>query len=268
MNSVEEARKYLLELYEKWAKEVEKIENGKFLGKDYSNPYYISVPDNWFDSDDRIMIVGEEGYGEWGAGKQYGWKEDEPSWKFNDFEKIINYNRIKILQQVDELKLTAEETNLCNKTNSAFWFWLKYIYDLYDNSKSSFIWNNFDKIHRLRNEKCELTRKQREKLHSTKTKILCEEIKLLKPTMILFFGWRSSFVLKEELGEEFNIVYNTLCPKGANDEEYKSKPCVIQSNGKTFIISWYHPGRATKKYRELFFNVVKERINCYENREN
>ena len=214
MKGINQIREDLLVMYKEWANEFKEIDNGRFLTEQYSNPYYISIPDNWFDNNVRIMIVGEEGFGEWGA----------DSWAFDDFEKIINYNRIKTLKQGDETKLMQEELNLCSETKSAFWFWFKRIYNLCDNLRSSFVWNNFDKIHRLKNEKCQLTYRQRERLHSTKTKILREEIKLLEPTIILFFGWRSSLALKEELGDEFAEVYNTLCPNGQNNEKYKQEP--------------------------------------------
>ena len=96
MESVEKTRKDLLDLYKTWVEEVD----NKLKGDGYSNPYYVSIPDNWFDSNNRIMIVGEEGFGEWGAGKQYGWHEDKDRWEFNDFDKIIDYNRIKWKMQI------------------------------------------------------------------------------------------------------------------------------------------------------------------------
>ena len=72
MKGINQIREDLLVMYKEWANEFKEIDNGRFLTEQYSNPYYISIPDNWFDNNVRIMIVGEEGFGEWGAGKQYG----------------------------------------------------------------------------------------------------------------------------------------------------------------------------------------------------
>ena len=70
-------------------------------------------------------------------------------------------------------------------------------------------------------------------------------------------GWRSGSTLKKELGDEYSIVYETLYPNGKIDTQYESTPCVILGQ-TSFIISWYHPGRATREYREKVLGEVEK----------
>ena len=60
---VEEKRKELLEDYRQWHEELTK-KCSDFLDEQYSHPYYLHIPDNWYQSTYRILIVGEEGHGE------------------------------------------------------------------------------------------------------------------------------------------------------------------------------------------------------------
>ena len=255
MTSVEKARNDILDLYEKWAKEVEEIDNGKFLGKDYSNPYYISIPDNWFESDVRIMIVGEEGYGEWGAGKQYGWREGESSWEFDDFKNIMDYNRIKTLVQVGA-KLIPDEERLCNKTRNKFW--IRY-YNIYKELGLPCVWNNLDKIHLRGNKNCALSKEDRKKLHSVKNKILSKEIEILKPTIVLFCGWSERKIAFE------NELPKDIYDKFYNDyDEYKPTKYKIYSikNDDVHYIFSYHPHYANRieGYEEAIIKLINEQI--------
>jgi len=63
-----EANNRLKECYKEWFEELVHDE-GFFLGDDYSNPYYCAVPVNWYEYANRVLIVGEEGHGNWGCGK-------------------------------------------------------------------------------------------------------------------------------------------------------------------------------------------------------
>ena len=64
----EQANERLTGYYKKWYKEIK--EKTDLVGDKYSNPYYIDIPHNWFETKlPRILIVGEEGYGTYGAGK-------------------------------------------------------------------------------------------------------------------------------------------------------------------------------------------------------
>ena len=60
---VEEKRKELFTAYQKW--ETELMEKcPELINKQYSHPYYLHIPDDWYESQYRILIVGEEGHGE------------------------------------------------------------------------------------------------------------------------------------------------------------------------------------------------------------
>ena len=62
----------------------------KLIGDKYSNPYFISIPENWFTTDSpRILVVGEEGFGTYGCGKQGVPQEIIDC---HDTEKIQNLN--------------------------------------------------------------------------------------------------------------------------------------------------------------------------------
>ena len=104
----EEANKKLIKIYNQWIKELyEKAPN--LLGNDYSNPYYTSIPENWFESSGpRIMIVGEEGFGEWANGKG----EIVPV-RPDEIEKIQSFNYSYLREQ---LRIDDGEIN-----SSAFW---------------------------------------------------------------------------------------------------------------------------------------------------
>ena len=59
---LEERRKQLCEVYQVWEKELKNV-CPKLITKEYSHPYYLNIPDEWFDAKHRILIVGEEGFG-------------------------------------------------------------------------------------------------------------------------------------------------------------------------------------------------------------
>ena len=59
---LEERRKQLYRVYQDWEKEL-KDACPQLIKKEYSHPYYLHIPDDWFDAEYRILIVGEEGFG-------------------------------------------------------------------------------------------------------------------------------------------------------------------------------------------------------------
>ena len=64
----------------------------------YSNPYFISIPDGWFTTDSpRILIVGEEGFGTFGCGKQ---GEPHEVIDYHDIERIQNLNYTFLRKQL------------------------------------------------------------------------------------------------------------------------------------------------------------------------
>ena len=59
---VEERRLELLRLYQTWENELIAA-CPQLINDKYSHPYYLHIPDEWFDAKHRILIVGEEGFG-------------------------------------------------------------------------------------------------------------------------------------------------------------------------------------------------------------
>ena len=70
--TVSETDKALVAVYSRWLEELKQLAPELLdSSSNFSNPYYISTPVEWYSGDKpRILIVGEEGGGEWGCGKQ------------------------------------------------------------------------------------------------------------------------------------------------------------------------------------------------------
>ena len=229
----------LKELYEKWSDEV--ICNCPSLIEGaYSNPYYVSIPSNWEVSQQRIMIVGEEGNGSWGCGKSYGWTEQEPAYTIKSIEKIQYYNT------------WAVET-YSKQNKSPFWRRFKKVMDL----GYPCIWNNLDKIHSLvkrQGLKHQLNQSEEQLLHSTPTKILQKEIEITNPTIVVFFGW-----YYDSLHEELPEICSMLYPKGKSDDSlWKRTVYTIKKDGITYIFT-YHPnwGYRTKGYEKQVMDEIE-----------
>lgn len=162
---LKERRKQLYEMYKVWESELKSV-CPQIIAEGYSYPYYLHIPDNWFESDVRIMIVGEEGAGE----KQYN-ETIETAQRFNNeyLQSQINHG----------------DQNY-GKNSSQFWHRFRKVASL---PGVSVVWNNLDKIHISRKGNGKLKIKDRKVLHQTPTKVLQEEINLLGPTHVIFFGW-------------------------------------------------------------------------------
>ena len=205
-------------MYNSWLNELKAIAP-TLLGKAYSNPYFSSIPEGWFDTDKpRILIVGEEGFGTWGCGKEdYSIHADE-------IEKIqkLNFDYLK-------KQLYPQQNHETNK--SPYWRRLRKV-----SKYGVCAWTNIDKIHVLKTRHCALSEADRKLLHSTNTKILAEEIALLNPTHIVFFGWHGT-----SLSHELPELYAKLYPNGANDKSVWNKSVVhFPHDGRHYIFT-YHP---------------------------
>lgn len=227
MDQLTDVNNALFESYSRWYCEVlEKC--SLFLEEEYSNPYYICIPKGWFDNKVRIMIVGEEGHGKWGCGKQ----NHEISGK--DVSAIQTFNWSYLAKQ---LYNGEYEYNLYPEAYSEEWnrsaFWKR------ARKLSAYgvcAWTNIDKVHRLGFEKCALTEKERILLHSLDTRMLYEEIELLNPTHVVFFGWYG-ISLKHELQE----IYEKLYVKSDDGRYIWEKNIVpIDYNSRHYLFT-YHP---------------------------
>ena len=203
----------LLDLYRRYAEEL-KSKCANLLTGDYSNPHCVYVPDDWAAAKNRVMIVGEEGYGAWGQGKQAGLT-------LSDIEKIQKANG-KIVDYI-----LAKDND-----NRKFWRRFKSISDF----DVPCIWNNLDKIYYMgkNRKRCCLTTTEENLLHSTNIKILKEEINILKPSIVIFFGWYNN-----ALNIELPAIYEKLNPNGS-DRLWKNSLYKIEDNGIDYIFT-YHP---------------------------
>ncbi len=228
--------KELRELYEKWSDEIVS-KCSALLGKEYSNPYYVSIPENWENSPQRIMIVGEEGYGEWGCGKKYGQTPQDPPYTIKSIEQLQEYNSWVIKTKKSSSKLTP------------FWRRFNKILDL----GFPCIWNNLDKIHstiKRSKLKYKLSNGEEQLLHITPTKILQKEIEILKPTIVIFFGWYS-IALRAELPKVFELF-------DKDRKSHKDKNIHKVELDKITYIFTNHPrwGITKKGYEEEVLNLV------------
>lgn len=132
---------------------------------------------------------------------------------------------------------------------SAFWRRFRAIADL--SNDTPIIWNNYDKFHHLAEKNCSLSEEERSLLHLTKTKILSEEIKILCPTHIIFFGvyWNSLTIELPELSR-LNI-------------DWEEKIAFVEiANTKIFFTN--HPGwrgkYRPKNYEQNVVSEIKENL--------
>ena len=191
------------------------------------------------------MIVGLEGYGENGRKTA----DDRTKINYNDFEKIQVWN-------YNYLRSQLGKANIYKKNYSNFWRRFRAISEF-----GVCCWSNIDKIH-VRGSgagKCKLSKTEREKLHQMDISILNEEIKILKPTHVVYFGFYG-ISLKNECPEVFCILY----PKGLDDNSRWYKSIVpIQHKGICHIFA-YHPAwvgkRKPKGYEDEVIDTVRRCI--------
>ena len=236
---VQESQKELLKLYQEWKTELEDV-CPQLLCKEFSYPYYLHIPDDWYKRKFRVLIVGEEGHGS--ERKDF----DMP------IECIQTFNREYIAGQLDA---DYRRDPLYRRNNSAFWNRVRKIKALRGQNEISLAWTNLDKIHRL-GSKCALNGEQRLALHRTPTAILREEIKLLKPTVVIFFGWYGV-----SLEKELPSVFKKLYPNGLGDNsQWRKEKMKVISEDEICYIFTYHPnwGQRQKGYEEKILSAVND----------
>lgn len=232
-----EKQKALLDIYREWLCELGNKQPGLLEDK-YSNPYYIAIPKGWYESKIRILIVGEEGYGESGCLKGDGIGLDE-------IEKIQTFNWSYLASNLldgDVDFALYPDSYQCEVNKSPFWRRARELYKC-----GCCAWSNFDKIHIRREKRCALSVRERSRLHSLNKRVLQDEINILDPTHIITFGWYGISV-EHELPEVFKELY----PGGIKDKSRWFKSVVTISHGNRFYIFSYHPGwrNTPKGYEE------------------
>ena len=236
MFELSRARKELKKLYEAWYQEVK---DTKLLTSDaYTNPSYIGVPDNWFKYKHRILIVGEEMFGEDGNGKDLGYRP-------GDITKLQNYN----------LKVFQDSMMPPEGFENPFWPRARRVEQL----GWPCTWTFLDKVGRKWQTRSRLTDQDREMLHSVQTRVLKEEIRILQPTVIFFFGWIGT-ALKKELPE----IYHLLYPGGDNDDSLWKNTFVSFSNGKMLYLFSYSPySPSWRKKPKTYEDDLIERVSDF-----
>ena len=238
----------LIEVYRKWAEEIKK-EHPKFLEDQYSNPYYACVPNGWIDSNVRILIVGEEGFGQWGMGKSDGAE-------FDDIDTIQRYNWSLIsgnLHCINKHWLYSDVEN-DSLIKSPFWNRIRKLAEF-----GICAWTNNDLLHHLGkySKDCRLSDEERKELHSPNCNVLRNIIEVLNPTHIVFFGWYG-VSLEPELPEVFKELY----PKGLGDKSKWFKNVVSITNGERVYLFTYHPswGCRQKGYEDKVMEMFKSSL--------
>ena len=236
MANITDFRKALYVKYLVWNR---KIFSNPVLSEDnISLPYYIYLPDDWADSKMRILIVGEEGYGQKGCDRD---------------KSIVTENIIETVQTFNQTCMFEWKMN-----NRPFWRRFNKIRE--NLQGASFCWTDLDKVHRLidrsRNIKsCKLTSVQRSELH--KYPILQAEINIIKPTHIIFFGWYG-VSLQLELPE----IYLKLYEYG--DEQWKRDgycTTLTDGNGIKYLFT-YHPNWCVRnKHENNVLNKILAELN-------
>ncbi len=229
---LEERRKQLYEVYKVWEKEL-KAACPQLITKEYSHPYYLHIPDDWFVAGHKILIVGEEGFGT----KQFDLS----------IEEAQEFNRAYLAEQLGKGK----------KNNSGFWRRIRKIAVLPDVSVT---WTNLDMIH-INGKECRLSEYEQTMLHQTPTAILSEEIRILEPDIVVYFGWYRE-PLRAELRGELAPVFDALYPSGKPGWEPEKMQAIKQ--GKVCHIFTYHPGwgQRVKGYEDKVMDLVTNTLKC------
>ena len=230
---VEKKRKELFEVYQKWENEL-KQSCPKLITEEFSHPYYLHIPDKWYESQYRILIVGEEGHGE---------KEFDLT-----IEKAQEFNRTYLLSQITPDQL--DKNDRYKRNGSKFWCRVRSIDQLMKDKGYSYsiTWTNLDMIHHLDtgDRGCVLQDDERISLHSTPTKILYEEIRILEPTHVIYFGWYG-ISLEKELPDVFTRLY----PNGLGDESlWKDEKMAKFRESGIWHIFTYHPSWGYRQKRD------------------
>ena len=230
MNKPGIINKKIVDIYKIWFNEIQQT-SPHLLSEDFSNIFCTGVGDDWFNSDMRILIVGEEAT--WGSRSNH---------QYADY-----YVELKECQKWI-IKYLNSQLNI-EKHPHAFWQRIQDIHSVFP--EAQICWTNIDVINTKAGKA--LKQKDRKALHSCKTRLLHEVIKTTNPTHIIFFGWHNTS-LEHELPELLNTAY----PKGIADNSFiKSQNYIFNTkfDGKNVILS-YHPNYVPIRYNKNYINKL------------
>lgn len=231
------ANNQLVQVYEDWWAQLKALDKKTcdLTGSVYSLPYFISIPERWFQENMvRVLVVGEEARGDW----------DKDDWRNADMSRIMQWSKEHQKQQ------------LTGKTNSAFWNRVKRIENIAENMVCA--WTNLDKIHRNGNANCALTSTERVKLHSTQIKILREEIQILQPNVVVFCGYHARRKAIEielpSVAEKFYGEEGVGYTKPFDEKIYQ-----VIDDGIPYVFA-QHPNRKSNDYEQQVILAIKKAI--------
>ncbi len=235
-------------VYSQWLDEIKEVAPEFLSEEKYSNPYFTCVPKGWCDSDVRILIVGEEGYGVSGHGKADGVKPYE----IQKIQELCWRSLVSHLGYEPDYELYPIQDRY-EKSGSKFWDRVRML-----SGYGVCAWTNQDTIHLRKKRGCALKPEERTKLHSAKTKLLAEEINALKPTHVVVTGWYHTSI-REELPE----VYYELYPQNDDAWYVNSEHNIAyrKVDGIHYLFT-YHPGwwKKPKGYEEEVIRVFRETL--------
>ena len=158
-----------------------KEHNIKCLTKDRAtNPFLLTIPDNYEEFQNRVMIFGQETNG----------------WCRECGNKTVYSNSLK--KSIEIYKRFYLNGGI-NKYRGAFWNEFKRVRDEVTKSKSVFfIWNNINKIGRVgKGNVAEI-----DKLQFSHFNVIKEEIRILKPEIFIFFtGPNYDHFIRKNIGD-------------------------------------------------------------------
>ena len=214
------------EVYKQYIKELTVNHNYLLDKSKFSNFFVTGVLDNWEEKPNKILIVGEEG-----------------AWK-----KSVNYQDEITACQDWVIKELYEQLYGKKDNKGSFWKRARKIAETFKNA--SFGYANIDAINSLESSNGALVYKDRKELHLTNTKLLNEVVKIIKPTLVIFFGWHNV-----SLKHEFEGLYDKIYPeKHGNTRHFRNEKRAIGNyfeNGVNYLFT-YHPSYAisrTKLYK-------------------
>lgn len=234
MKNIADVRRELSALYQDWSRKI--FANTILRENNISLPYYIYLPDDWTDSNVRILIVGEEGYDYRGCDRD---------------RNVTTENIIETVQEFNKNCMFEWKMN-----NRPFWRRFNKLREHLPDA--SFCWTNLDKVHRLidpsaKSKSCKLTALQRNELH--KYPVLQAETDIIKPTHIIFFGWYG-YSLQCELPQ----IYSKLYENGREQWRKDGFCTTITATGIKYIFT-YHPNWCVRNRQEE--NVLCKILNSF-----
>ncbi len=257
--------------YQEWIGQI-KTNCPEFLEKDwYSNPYYLGLQDNWCDRDVvRVLVVGEEGV--WGKTGNAKYPSDckgkTLSFKADDFANLMDWAKDNLDRQID---LELPQKDLSKKygfgyNQHGFWRWFRELKKSAQkrNLRISFAITELDKICKKplkKRGKCCLKKDEEQRLHAAENgrriAILKEEIDILQPDIVLFFGWYTS-VLKMELPKLAKEVEMRRSEWDFKEND-KAHPIKIERDNRVYIFS-YHPSRMNNEYKNQVIELFESEL--------